>query len=331
MKEENRKIVFLGTLIFFVILAGCQKEAPVPLRVGIDQFVGFAPVYLARDRGMYKRLGVEVEPQMIIDTVERNSALASGRIDALCTTADSLLLAAAKGLDLRIIAAVDESLGADGIIVRPSINSVQDLRNRTVAFQEAMPSHFFLLWVLGRSAMGKRDVLGVNMNADEAGAAFMAGKVDAAVTWEPWLSQAAKSGKGKILVSSKDFPGVLVDVLAVREEVFKRRERDLVALYRGWMQAVDLAEREPEESARLMSSKINLPIDVFRQNLSTVRFANDSFNRKFFDKSNAESIWKLGDEATVIWKKAGVIDPAAEFSPSRYISEKVIRDAASKP
>jgi NitT/TauT family transport system substrate-binding protein len=329
MRLQAKSLYSWCLVCFVVVICGCQTEPPPPpLRVGIDQFVGFAPIYLARDRGLFK--GVEVEPQMILDTVERNSALASGKIDALCTTADSLLLAAQKGLPLRIVAAVDESLGADGIIVRPGINSIPDLRDHTVAFQEAMPSHFFLLWLLGRAGMSKADVLGVNMNADQAGAAFMAGKVDAAVTWEPWLSQAAKSGKGKILASSKDFPGVLVDVLAVRTEVLERRERDVVALYQGWMQAIDLAKRDPDDSEQLMSKKINLPLETFRQNFSTVRLADSSFNRMFFDRASKESIWKLGIEATAIWKKAHIIDPAVDFDPARFITDKIVKEAEKK-
>src|SRR4051794_30218651 len=113
-------------LLFLCCLAGisCHNSAREPLRVGIDTFVGFAPVYLARDLGYFDEYDVKVEPQVIMDTMERTTALAGGRIDALCTTADSLLLAAANGADLVIVAAVDESAGADGIVSRPSVTSL---------------------------------------------------------------------------------------------------------------------------------------------------------------------------------------------------------------
>src|SRR5687767_10097767 len=104
------KVIVL--VLFLVAGFSCNRtESAKPLKVGIDQFAGFAPIYLAKDRRIYQDLGIQVEPKIITNTVERNSAFASGDIDALCTTADSLLLAAEKGLDLVIIGAVDESAG----------------------------------------------------------------------------------------------------------------------------------------------------------------------------------------------------------------------------
>src|ERR1043166_6439089 len=156
-------ICTLSSLIFC-----CHQieSKPKPLRVGIDKFVGFAPIYLARDSGIYEHYNLQVDPQPSLDTAERTSALQTGKIDALCTTADSFLLAASKGLDLVIVAAVDESRGADGILARSDITDVHQLQDQTVAFQEAMPSHFLLLWTLDQAGMRSSDVLGVNMNAD---------------------------------------------------------------------------------------------------------------------------------------------------------------------
>lgn len=320
----------LVMIVFLLLMTPtCQtpKTAP-PLRVGIDSFVGFAPIYLARDRNIYKELGIDVDPQMIMATVDRNSAFASGRLDALCTTADSLLLLAANGVDLVIVGAVDESLGADGIVARPNIQTIKDLKNKTVGFQEGMPSHFFILWVLEKNGMKKSDILPVNMNADEAGAAFMAGKIDAAVTWEPWLSQAANSGKGKIIVSSADYPNTLIDVLAVRRDVFDRRQRDVVALYQGWMRAVELWKAEPEESERLMSEKIKLDLDTFRKNLKALRLADQSFNEQLFKPGGG--IWTLADQAIPLWKRARVIDPNSTFDPRKHITDRVVTLSSNK-
>jgi NitT/TauT family transport system substrate-binding protein len=327
----RRSVTFKMSAIIVVILisvaSSCKSSnppTPTPLKVGIDRFVGFAPIYLASERNIYKDLGIEVEPQMVIDTVARNSSFASGRSDAICTTADSLLLAADKGMDLVIIGAVDESLGADGIVARPDIQSISDLKNKTVAFQEAMPSHFFILWLLDKNGMSKSDILAVSMNADEAGAAFMAGKLDAAVTWEPWLSKAVESGKGRLLTSTRDHPGVLIDVLAVRRDVLERRERDVIALYKGWMRAIELAHNDPEGSNLLMSQKIGIELNDFRTQLGTVKLADQAFNEQFFKKENPESIWNLATQAISLWKKAGVIDPNDKFDPSKHITDRIV-------
>lgn len=309
----------LHMLLVALLLSGCNGiREPEPLKVGIDTFVGFAPIFLAQD------MGVKVKPEIIMDTVARTTALASGDIDALCTTADSLLLAAANGVDLVIVAAVDESAGADGIIVRKEIDSVRDLSGKTVAFQEAMPSHFFLLSLLQRERLDPSDILRVHMNADEAGAAFIAGKVDAAVTWEPWLSRAVEGDKGKILMSTAEFPGVLVDVLAVRRDVLQRHERQVVELYLGWMRAIDRWKVNRAESERLMSTRLGLPLEEFRRNVTAVRFADKAFNERFFAHNQKASIWSLGQSAVTTWKRAGVIKPASTFDPLHHISDEIV-------
>jgi NitT/TauT family transport system substrate-binding protein len=326
----TKTVPIVVILLMFIVLSCERSKPPPPIKVAIDQFVGFAPIYLATDRNIYKDLAIEVEPQIITDTVLRNSSFQSGRSDAICTTADSLLLAASKGMDLVIIGAVDESLGADGIVARSNIQSIADLKDKTVAFQEAMPSHFFILWQLEKNGMTKSDILSVAMNADEAGAAFMAGKLDAAVTWEPWLSRAVESGKGRLLASTKEHPGVLIDVLAVRRDVLERRERDVIALYKGWMRAIELTHTDPEGSNVLMSKRIRLDLNGFRTQLSKVKLADQAFNEQFFKRENPDSIWKLATQAVALWKKAGVIDPNDRFEPSKHITDRIVTLSSGK-
>jgi NitT/TauT family transport system substrate-binding protein len=42
------------------------------------------------------------------------------------------------------------------------------------------------------------------MNPDDAGAAFAAGQLDVAVTWEPWITKVSGEKKGHVIFSSKD-------------------------------------------------------------------------------------------------------------------------------
>ena len=87
-----------------------------------------------------------------------------------------------------------------------------------------------MLTVLKKAGLTDKDVEVVPMSA---GAAFMAGKVDAAVTWEPWLSKGA-SANGKVLVSTKDLPGIIVDSISFRKEVIENVRMMLKPLLLQW-------------------------------------------------------------------------------------------------
>lgn len=324
-------LLLVVTSFATVCLTNCRQngshQTAVPVRVAIDQFIGFAPIYVASDRGYFTQRGVSVEALPILDTAQRTASFASGRVDAICTTLDSLLLLASKGVDLVIVAAVDKSHGADGILAARTVRTATDLKGKTVAFQEGMPSHFLLLWYLLNNGLSPADIRAVNMNADDAGAAFTAGKVDAAVTWEPWLSRAKTDGKGKLLVSTADLPPVLVDVLAVRREVLTSRRAAVAALYSGWMDAIEYYKTSPDAALTIMSGGLKLSLDEVRQNAQTVEFADRAFNRGFFDKSAHDSAWSLATRAIGIWQTAGLMTPGQDSG--RFLTDEIVRSESA--
>jgi len=70
------------------------------------------------------------------------------------------------------------------------------------------------------------DLKAIDMKAGDAGSAFVAGKVDAAVTWEPWLPRAKETPFGHVLLSSDKTPGIIVDSLAFKPDFLKNRGAD---------------------------------------------------------------------------------------------------------
>ena len=83
------------------------------------------------------------------------------------------------------------------------------------------------------------------MKPGEAGAAFVAGRVDAAVTWEPWLSNGKKAPHGHLLVDSSQTPGLITDVLIFRQDVIEKRPREIQGVVDAWQQGRGLLGEEP--------------------------------------------------------------------------------------
>ncbi|RYD03002.1 hypothetical protein N752_21570 [Desulforamulus aquiferis] len=85
---------------------------------------------------------------------------------------------------------LDTSYGADGILAKQDIKTLEDLKGRSVALDVGTTSHFFLLSCLQKVGLSDKDITITPMGSSgDAGQAFVAGKIDAAVTWElawPW-------------------------------------------------------------------------------------------------------------------------------------------------
>ena len=136
------------------------------------------------------------------------SALLAGKVDLAYTTLDAAIIAESQYDEdmLDVTAIVDESAGADGILVKNDINSIADLKGKKVGVSINQTSHYLLMQALETAGLTDADVDLVNMTSSDAGVSFISGDLDAAVTWEPYLSNAVEQGVGKLIFSSKDAP-----------------------------------------------------------------------------------------------------------------------------
>ena len=154
-----------------------------------------------------------------------------------------------------------------------------------MAVQEGSASQFFLNVLLRDAGLSEKDVQVVNMKPGEAGAAFVAGRVDAAVTWEPWLSNGKTAPHGHMLVDSSQTPGLITDVLIFRRDVIERRPREIQGVVDAWNKAVAYWERNPAESNEIMARAVGDWLKdpkLFADVLTGVRFYNRPANVKFF-------------------------------------------------
>ncbi|MBW9235287.1 ABC transporter substrate-binding protein, partial [Leptospira santarosai] len=96
----------------------------------------------------------------------------------------------------------------------------------------------------------------------DAGAAFAAGKVDAAVTWEPWLTKGAEAN-GKVLLTTKDLPGIILDTVAFKEDVIKDRPEDIKAFVKAMGEAMDYWKENEKEANEIMAKGLNIDVKEF--------------------------------------------------------------------
>ena len=128
-------------------------------------------------------------------------ALAAGKLDIGLTTLQNLAVLSGNGdTDVVAIALIDSSNGADAVVAKEGVASMADLKGKTVALTLGEVNHMLFLTGLRKAGLAPDDVKITSMSADDAGAAFVAGKVDAAVTWEPWITKATKGG-GRVIFS----------------------------------------------------------------------------------------------------------------------------------
>jgi NitT/TauT family transport system substrate-binding protein len=249
---KKLKMLVLTTciLITAVAVAACSSSSTGdPIKLAYNLWIGSAGVFVSDEKKLFSEAGVEVEMVQFASPTEAVQALISGQVDVALTTMDTaVMLQSSQPKDdpIRAFYVNDISNGADGIIANSSINSVKDLKGKNVAVTVGAVNHFLLNHAVTEAGLKPSDVNIVNMAPDLTGSTLIAGKVDAAVAWEPFLSEAIAKGN-KLLYSSADAPDLIVDVMVTTDSFLKERKEELLKLVEGINLGVDyIAENEAE-------------------------------------------------------------------------------------
>lgn len=294
---------------------GGKETAERPsFRVATFVWVGYAPFHLAQEKGFFEEHGIEVELLRIEDTASRRAALVSGSVDASVDIVDSFANATARGVPAKVVLKLDDSMGGDGIVVHKDIESIEGLRGKSVAYPPGQPSHFFLLSLLDDAGMSIAELDSRPMEADQAGAAFVSQSVDAAVTWEPWLTKVAELPHGKILTTSREKPGLIVDVFTVRSDYLQAHPEVVRGFIEAWLDAVEYWRENPKDANAVMAHALGLETEVFEQMVRGVRYSDLALNRQFFERSTdgQSDFTRLMARASRIWQREGVIQAPAD-------------------
>ena len=259
---------------------------------------------------MFKANGLDVETKFV-PQVGRNLALASGALNCVVTTVDTMITWASAGLPLTQVLVLDRSKGGDGIGVRPSIGGIKDLRGKTVAVDGAGTTPYFMLsYVLRQNGMSVRDVTTSTLAPQPAAQAFVAGQFDAASTYEPYLSQIRAMGadKGRVLVTTEDYP-VVVDTLAMQPDFIAKNPGVVPALVKSWFDALDMIAREPDRSYEIMGKRINQEGPAFKASAAFIEWQDRAKNQAFM----RDGLPAFMREAAVVLKETGVTRTDADL------------------
>ena len=193
-------------------LACAAQAQDTKVAVAISGWTGFAPLTLAKEAGIFKKNGLDVSIKKIPQK-DRHLAIASGDVQCAATTVETWIVWNANGVATTQIFQLDKSYGADGMVVKPHITKISDLKGKTVAASAPGTAPYFTLaWMLKKNGLSAKDVKVVNLEPQAAANAMIAGStdIDAAMTYEPYLSAVrAKPEAGKIIATTLDYPMVM--------------------------------------------------------------------------------------------------------------------------
>jgi NitT/TauT family transport system substrate-binding protein len=312
MKSISRTSASLAVLAALALSAGAALAQETKVAIGISGWTGFAPLTLAKEAGIFKKHGLDVTIKKIPQK-DRHLVIASGDIQCAATTVETWVVWNANGVATTQIFQLDKSFGADGMVVKPNITKISDLKGKSVAADAPGTAPYFgLAWMLKKNGLSIKDVKVVNLSPQAAANAMIAGTdgVDAAMTYEPYLGAVrAKPEAGKIIATTLDYPMVM-DTFGCTPKFLAENPKAAKGLADAYFDAVEMIKAEPKKSFEIMGADVKQSGEQFEKSQAYLRWQDRAANQKFFAGEHAA----FSKEAADLLLEVGIIKQIPDLS-----------------
>ena len=259
------RIALIACTLMAASCAPSSKTAPEPrteFSIGWSIYAGWMPWPYAEQAGIVKKwadkYGIKIDIVQVNDYVESVNQYTAGKFDGVTVAnMDALTIPAAGGKDTSAIIVGDYSNGNDGVLLKVG-DTLAAIKGRQVYLVELSVSHYLLARALESAGIKMTDVKTVNTSDADIVGAFAAPDVTAAVAWNPQLSVMKASPGAKMVFSSADIPGEILDLLVVDTATLKANPNLGKALAGIWYETTALMQRQDAQgkAARAAMAKL---------------------------------------------------------------------------
>lgn len=255
----HRPLLLLLSLALSSLLAGCAPEPSPVLRIGLNPWPGYEFMFLAQEKGYYRDEGLTVRLIEFSSLSDCRRAYERGQIDGMGTTViDVLTTRDQSKRSPQIVQICDYSNGADVILTQPAITNAAGLRGARIGVELASLGIFVLGRGLEKNGLSLDAVKVVGSDQLSMEDLFRKGELDAIVTYPPTSVNLLRDTKARVVFSTAEIPGEVVDGLAIEEAVARQRPGDIAKFLHAYHRAVAYWQANPDDAHRIMAAREGL-------------------------------------------------------------------------
>jgi NitT/TauT family transport system substrate-binding protein len=275
-------------LVFGLLAEGCtpkKGKEKTPIKIAINVWPGYAHAFIAQEKGIFKKHGVDVELIFKKDITESTQLYKNNEVDGIFNVFPDIINMNAQGIRAKVVYIADYSDTGDVIIGKPKFRFLANLKGRKVSFEGINTfSHIFVLKSLEKVGLKESEVQFEIIPALDVLNSLEKGRIDAGHAWEPITSQALQKGY-KILAKAGDIPGIITDVLAFNAKVVKERPDDIQRIVKSILEAKDFIYSNRDEALEIMSRAEGMSKEEMGKGIDGVRQLDLKENIKEMQKS----------------------------------------------
>ncbi|MGI6112937.1 MAG: ABC transporter substrate-binding protein [Mahellales bacterium] len=245
--------VVLITVIFLITACGTttkqeiKQDKALSLKIGLMPAADSAPILLAEERGYFKELGLDMDIEVYMNAVNRQSALQAGQLDGAMTDLIAFVNNIQNGFDIRITTSTD---GSFPFLVKKGFQEKEDI---IVGMMEVSVSNFLSdEYLKDKYNMEKIFIDEIPARLEM----IKEGKMDMACIPEPMASMGELSGLEKRVFENKD--DFMPEAMVFTGKALKEKEEAIRLFHRAFDRAVDDIKQDDTLARDILIQKLEL-------------------------------------------------------------------------
>jgi len=287
------KKLALASAILTMVAGTAAAET---VKLGLQPWLGYGPLWVAEEKGFFEKRGVDVDLTNFNWDQDMIAALASDNLHVIAGATNGVIASFNQGVDQKGFLIMDLAFEADAIIAGKDIKTIADLKGKKVAFESGSTSDLLINYALKQNGMSIEDIEHVPMGASEAGLALVSGRVDVAVSYEPYISAAlAQSPDNTVLYTAAEKPGLISDMLTAKGDWIKDNPEAVKGLILAWNDSIEFIRANPQEGMQMIATAVGSKMDKFEPAFEGVRLYNIAEMKEFLDGDFQATIQEIGE------------------------------------
>jgi NitT/TauT family transport system substrate-binding protein len=283
-------------IVLTMMLSACgssgqvnPSSGPVTVRFAYDYWPGYYPALIANQKKFYEDENIKLQAIKPENTDALMADFLAGKYDAIAVSLGDVIVLTQSNDDFVVVMSSDESAGGDAVLVNPSIKSIAELKGKKIGTNIGGFGEVFITTVLKSNNIQPSEVTFVNMDASEGPSKLKQNELDAVHTWEPYVSEAKGNG-AKVLFSSADTPGLIIDVIVFRGAFAREHPEAVKGFVNGWFKAVDYWLLNNDDGNAAAAKELNInPSEISLEGIKLQTLEN---NKVLFTPGNtSESLY----------------------------------------
>ena len=293
----DKKIwAIIAIIIVIIVAAGAyfaSGSSQETVRIGHLPSDHDSALFVAQAQDQFEKNGINVEVTQFNNGGDLMTAIAAGDIDVGYVGITPAMSSISTGVPVKVVSGA-QTEGSGLVVDKDSnINSIADLKGKTVATPGAATIQQMLLTdALNENGLSIDDVKVTNLKAAQMVDAIKSNQIDAFIVWEPYSTIAVQSNEGKLLMNSSEIePGHPCCCIVATDDFIANHPDELDTILDIHENATEYINENPQEAAKLLPEDIVPDKEIQGDILANTNFISgldDEYKQNVMDFMNLE-------------------------------------------